>query len=321
MRLRLLILISLFTIPASAQSLQFPESDGKHEKVDFEGWTLLAHLAASSGARYGLSIFFFSGKVSGFNASVAYVVVADESKKQSQNFRTIKPPIIGRASHTKGRLFEKYGKNILQRSPDGGAYEIQLVMKDLRANVRFTPKKAPVDMGQMNVGQQKDVRLYILPRGEISATLQYQNEPLDLNGFGIFQHEWGDSPEKDAASNMFALHFDDGTDVIIYQSPRFPSLNTAVISEKDGRIAVTPEFTAVADTSLAVPDGRDQFAMQWTIRLAAGSPTLRLEPTFDGQQIDLLGLPYWLGRCRIKEMNGPSPGGGIGYVYLRLQKS
>jgi predicted secreted hydrolase len=317
---KLLIFLLLLATPAFAQSLQFPADDGKHDKVDFEGWTLLTHLTASDSSRYGLAIFFFAGKVIGLNASVAYVVVADETKKESRSYRKIKPPIISRATHTKGKLFEKYGKNILRRNPEGGPYEVEIDMKGLKASLKFTPGKAPVDMGQMAVGKKRNVRLYAVPRGEVTAKMQYGKKQLELKGFGLFQHQWGDSPEKDAASNMFATHFEDGEDIIVYYSAHFPSINTLVRSGKDGSISMTRNFTVTADTVFKAPGAKDQFAMRWKIKTTENSQSLRLEPTFDGQEINLLGLPYWLGRCQAESTDEETDTSGIGYVYLRLLK-
>ncbi|MDQ7051788.1 MAG: lipocalin family protein [candidate division KSB1 bacterium] len=302
----------------SAQELQFPRDDGKHDGVDFEGWTLLTHLTAEDSSRFGVAVFFLSGKVAGFKASAVYAVVADESRKTATTYRKIKPPLISRAKHTKGRLYEKYGKNVLERDPAGGPYKFELNIKDLILSLAFTPAKMPIDLGQVAVGAGKYVRLYLIPRGTVLAVMRRGHQQHVLSGFGIFQHEWGDSPEKNAASDMFAIHFQDGSDVVVYHSQTFPAINTLVRSAPNGDILLTHKFRAWADTVLASPMGSGKLAMYWRIAADEEDDLIMLKPTFDGQEIRLLGMPYWLGRCEAVRDNVNMR--GVGYVYLRLKR-
>ena len=215
-------------------------------------------------------------------------------------------------------MFEKYGKNILRRNPQSGPYEVVIDMKGLKLSLTFEPDKPPVDMGKMAVGEGKKVRLYIVPRGTVSARMNYDKKEYTLNGFGMFQHQWGDSPQKDAASDMFAIHLKDGSDIIAYHSTRFPSINVLLYAEKNGEVAITRDFSAAADTIYKIPGSKDQFAMEWQIELTEKLRPLTLKPTFDGQEISLLGLPYWLGRCNVESTLDGDPARGIGYVYLRV---
>ena len=96
----LLILSFRYTI---AQELQFPMDDGRHKKADFENWLIFSHLTASDSSRFGVAIFFFTGKIIGLRASGVYVMVADEQQKVYTNYKKIQLPIINRATHTEGR--------------------------------------------------------------------------------------------------------------------------------------------------------------------------------------------------------------------------
>ncbi len=315
---RFMLIFLLWATAGLAQELEFPRDEGKHDGVDFEGWTLLSHLTAADSSRYGVAVFFLTGKVAGLKASAVYAVVADESRKTAVTYKKIKPPLISRAKHTRGRLFEKYGKNILKREPSDGPYQIELEIKDFKLSLAFSPAKLPIDLGQVAVGKDREVRLYLVPRGTVMAVMRRGNQQHVLNGFGIFQHEWGDSPEKNAASDMFAIHFPDGTDVVVYHSTSFPSINTLVRSEANGDMLLTRNFLARADTVLLSPRGNGKLAMHWRIISEEEGERIMLKPTFDGQEITLLGLPYWLGRCEAVRDGSDDP--GMGYVYLRLKK-
>ncbi|MFQ5798409.1 MAG: lipocalin-like domain-containing protein [Bacteroidota bacterium] len=310
------LVIILFQF-SSAQSLQFPQDEGKHNGVDFESWSLLAHLSGQDSGKFGIAIFFFRGKIIGLNASGVYVVVVDEEQQTFNNYQKVQLPLINRATHTRGRLMEKYGRNVVKRDPEGGPYQVAIDIKDFKLNLLMDPSKALIDVGRIAVGSKRYTRSYAAPRGRVSGRMQYQGKETVLSGIGLFQHQWGDTPEKYAASNMFVVHLDDGADIIAYYSDRFPDINNLVLSDNKDIVVSMHDFNARPDTLYTVDATRDRFELGWKIESEMRDLSLFLKPSFDGQEISMLGTSYWLARCQVEGCFGGQSQSGIGYIYIR----
>lgn len=317
-----IIFIITLIQPINAQTLNFPKDDGRHEDADFEAWSLFTHIDTKDGLQFGVTIFFFTGKVIGIRASGVYVVVADEQKKEYQNFSKIQLPLFSSTTHTVGQLLEDYSDNILKRDPEGGPYIIKIEMDDFSISLKYNPLKKPIDIGLLAVGNENFNRVYAIPRGKVSAQMLYAGEEFQLDGIGIFQHQWGDKPEQSALSDIFALHLKDSTDILIYHSGTFPEINTMLISDSNGKNQVLRKFTANADTILLVKSSNSKFKLNWKFESPESQLRIIILPNFDGQEIEMLGLSYWLSRCKvvIEKISG-STTDGIGYVYIGFDDS
>jgi predicted secreted hydrolase len=302
---------------ASGQNLIWPSDEGKHAGVAFESWMMLTHLTASDGGRFGLALFFFTGKVLGLDTSGVYLVVTDDTQRRFQRYKKLQIPVLQRATHTTGRLLERYGRNILRRNPPAGPYEVVLDVRDLHLSLALRPAKKPLDFGRVAVGRQRVNRLYAVPRGDVSAQMHYQGKDYVLTGIGMFQHQWGDFPAKEAISHMFILHMEDGTDVMISYSDTVPAINSMVLAEPQGQRLLVQDFEAKAEMMYTVPSTRDRFALRWTIVAPQHAISLSLTPTFDGQEVTMLGLSYWLARCEVVGNVAGRSVGGVGYIYIR----
>ncbi|GBD87815.1 hydroxyneurosporene synthase [bacterium BMS3Abin03] len=307
--------------PVNAQTLKYPDDDGRHEDADFEAWSLFTHIETDDGLQFGVAIFFFTGKIIGIKASGLYAVVADVQKKEYQDFSKIQLPLFSSTTHTVGRLMENYSDNVLERNPIGGPYNVKIEMDDFSISLKYNPLKKPVDIGQLAVSDEGFNRVYAIPRGKVSAQMLYAGKEYQLDGIGIFQHQWGDKPEQDALSDIFALHFNDTTDVLIYHSGTFPEINTMLLSDSNGEYRILHKFTANADTILSVELSNDKFKLDWQFRSPENQFEIKISPSFKGQEIEMLGLSYWLSRCKVvmKKRSGETTG-GIGYVYIGFDK-
>jgi predicted secreted hydrolase len=308
--------------PINAQTLNFPKDDGRHEDVDFEAWSLFTHIETKDSLQFGVAIFFFTGKVIGIRASGLYVVVADEQKKEYINFSKIQLPLFSSTTHAVGQLMEDYSDNILKRNPEGGPYIVKIEMDDFSISLKYTPLKHPIDIGLLPVGNENFNRVYAIPRGKVLAQMFYAGEEFQLDGIGIFQHQWGDKPEQSALSDIFALHLKDTTDILIYYSESFPEINTMIISDSNEKKQVLHKFKASADTILSDKSSNEEFKLNWEFESPESQLKIKILSDFDGQIIEMLGLSYWLSRCRVvtEKING-STTNGIGYVYIGFDDS
>jgi len=317
----LAVLLSAGSNLASGQALKFPEDDGIHEEADFEAWSIFSHFKTADEKQFGVAVFFFTGEVIGIKASGIYVVIADAQEKKYENYSKIQIPLFSSTTHTEGRLLENYSDNILEREAESGSYNLKIVMDDFSISLQYSPMKEPIDIGQMTVGDESFNRVYAIPRGKVSAKMLYEDEEYELDGIGIFQHQWGDKPEQSALSDIFALHLNDSTDILIYHSDIFPEINTMLISDRNGKNQVLRKFTATADTILSVKSDNDKFKLDWRFGSLKNQFEIKVLPSYNGQEIEMLGLSYWLSRCKVViERAGGNLTNGIGYVYIGVDE-
>lgn len=316
--------LSIITLiqDVNAQTLNFPKDDGRHENADFEAWSLFTHIETKDSLQFGVAIFFFTGKFIGIKASGIYVVVADGQKRNYQKFSKIQLPLFSSTTHTVGQLMENYSDNVLKREPQNGPYVVKIDMDDFSISLKYDPLKQPIDIGLMTVGDESYNRIYAIPRGKVSAKMFYAGKEFQLDGIGIFQHQWGDKPEQNALSDMFAIHLKDTTDILIYRSDTFPKVNTMIVSNSNEEKQVLHKFTAKADTILSANPSDNKFKLNWEFESPDSLLKIKLLPNFEGQEIEMLGLSYWLTRCRvILEKKNGSTTKGIGYVYIGFDDS
>lgn len=301
----------------AAQNLEFPKDEGKHENADFEAWSLLTHLNTDNKINFGVAVFFFTGKVVGINASGLYVVVSEQKKNEYEKYKKIQFPLINSTTHTEGHLLENYSGNIFSRSSQGGPFTIKIDKDDFVLSLKFVPTKNPIDMGNIAVGDNSFNRIYVIPSGNIVAEMTYKNKNYDLKGIGVFQHQWGDKPEENLLSDMFALHFNDGHDILIYHSDTSSGINKMLISDANDSSIIANKFFAKADSIASVKSTGDRFALDWNINSTEHRIIINIRPTNLHQEIEMLDMTYWLARCKVSaNINGKAVN-GIGYVYIK----
>lgn len=302
---------------ALSHGLRFPMDDGKHERVDFETWILFTELQASNGAHYRFAVFFASGKILDVPVNAVYVFFADEKKREAEHATKVAIPFIDQATHTKGKLFEQYGNAVLSRSSASVPYSATFDLDDWRVTLTLTPQKLPVDLGSLVVGDQSTVRAYIVPRGEMKGKIEYEGKTYSLNGRGMFQHMWGGSPQEKAAVDMFAIHLDDGTDVAAFYSNSLRGANRMISSTSTDSMTVEETFTATADSSVTGEKTEASFPVRWRLTSGGSWLNLQLNPKLRGQEVEMLGLPYWIQTCDVEGSYGKKRVRGVAYVYLR----
>jgi predicted secreted hydrolase len=306
--------------PGSGQPLSFPADEGFHPDAAFEMWSLLAHLTTASGQRMGIGVMFFSGRVVGLKVSGTFDLVADESEAEWSATRDLVVPLIGRARHTEGRLDEAYDRSRLWRDSETGLIRATVRTGDAEIMLEFDPLLDAVDFGDVPVGRSEVQRVYALPAGTVVGRLSRRGAVEELTGTGVFQHAWGDSPDPARTGSQLSAHLDDGSALLVYHGNAGSSVHSLSIRRPSGESIVTEAFTAEPGRWDAGDrtDGTT-FPVDWRIRsMADSSPVdIRFETTTGGRAVRILGIPFWVGRCRVLATIGSESLQGSGYVLIR----
>lgn len=312
----LVLLLGLMVLAARGAWAQAtphrPQDEGRHD-TPFESWVVLAHLTAPDGTERDLWVAFFTGAVSVARVSGVYAVLANGADGSYRVRQKLEMPLVGRVSHTRGSLRERYGSNELTRSP-GGAYEISLSLDGFRLELSLTPRKPVTDLGEITVGRGRRQRYVATPRGEVVARVTEEGSTLPLRGLGVFQHLWGTAPEEEGVAEMFSLHLDDGSDALAMVNRSFPTNHSLVLADSVGAPRVLREFTVTAD-------GADDAGLprEWRFRADSADLDLRVMPRDQGVRVDFAGIPFRIVRAQVKGRSGGREVSGQAYAYLRSE--
>lgn len=300
---------------AQSGTLRFPADDGIHRGASFEMWSTFAHVKSARGDTYSAIAFFFTGKILGLSLSGVYGAVLDTRTGAFVDDRDLVTPIFGSKRHSTGRLDERYSRSTLSRDSTG-AYDISLATGPLQLGLSLMPVRAAVDLGRIVVGAGRTQRSYVVPRANVRGRLRDASGTMvAVQGIGLFQHVWGDSPEQSAAEDVLAIHLDDGTDLFALSGP-VPESAVVMVS-KDAASRVLRDGFRLESDSLVVA-GPVSFRRRWHLRVDSPVLDLRVTPTSETRHVKLLGIPYLIVRCVI---SGTGPDGrpvlGVAYMYVR----
>ncbi len=314
------LVVSQLTIPhnsrAQSSALTFPADDGRHAEASFELWSGFMHVTSTGGVTYSVLAFFFTSKVIGMGFSGVYGAVLNTQTGKFLDKQDLVTPLFGRADHRADHLDEHYDDNELTHDSVGARYVIRMQTGPLRFRLSLAPARNPVDLGMIVVGKGRTERSYVVPRGVVRGRLRDETgATVNVEGVGMFEHEWGDQPEPAAAEDVLAIHLDDGTDIFALSGTNPDSALVMVASDSADRVLragylLEPDSLATA--------GRLSFGRRW--RLVVGSPSLalRIDPSIEAWRVSLLGMPYLVTRCAVRG-NGPDGRSlsGVAYMYVR----
>lgn len=288
--------------------------EGRHSGVGFEMWSAFAHVRAADGRAFSVVTFFFTGKFLAFNVSGVYAAVLDVRRDRFVDSRDMVAPIFGSRTSTRGRLDERFDDNLLRRDTATGTYEIRIATGTLDYALSGTAARAPLDLGMVPAGPGRLQRSYVFPRMSMRGVLRLEDgEQVEVEGVGLFQHVWGDSPDGSAAQDVIVAHLEDGTDFVAFSGADPDSAIMVLSSDSAGRV-LRDAFQLVTDT--AFTDSSFSFRRGWRIRVPDSRLDVRITPR-SGRRVTLLGIPYLLGRCEVVGERAGKPVSGIAYVYVR----
>ena len=156
-----------------------------------------------------------------------------------------------------------------------------------------------------------------MPRGTVSVRFDPDENAEASRGIGILLQQWGAPPEVDAARTVFAIHLDDGSDVVALVSDAFPENDYLIVSAPDGGVLTAGAFSARAETVALDQESGASFPLDWTLDAPGQELHLNIRSAFDGQALEVIGVRYWLARCDVTGTVAGRAVAGPGYVLIR----
>jgi predicted secreted hydrolase len=164
---------------------------------------------------------------------------------------------------------------------------------------------------------------YSFTRMAAKGSIRVGAATFPVSGLAWMDREWSTSalgPEL-AGWDWFALHLDDGRDVMVYQLRRRDGtpdpLSAGVVVGADGRSQslAREDFRIEVLDEWRSPASRVRYPSRWRLTLHRDALTLDLTPRLPDQEL-LLTTRYWEGAVAVESAGGEPRIAGRGYVEL-----
>ena len=313
----------------------FPADHGAHPEYRSEWWYLTANLSAGGEVRpsemadYGVQFTLFrqalspsdDSEPSAWSAQVylGHLAVTDLRTGRhlfAERFSRAHPALAGWQSETHTVALEgwrvEFAANGLRVEAEDDQIGVMLEM---------TASKPVLLQGEQGLSRKSAGNAsyyYSFPRLEVRGAVRVGETRQEVRGLAWFDHEWSTSVLADGQVgwDWFALHFDDGRDLMAFQLRRSDGRRDAYDHGALSPAVGEPRVLTVEDYALEpirwwTDDVGVRWPVEWTLTL--GDEQLRLAALLDEQKMATM-VTYWEGAIAIYGQDGRAL--GTGYMEL-----
>jgi predicted secreted hydrolase len=249
-----------FAMLYEPQPLQFPEDHLPHPDYRTEWWYMTGNLDAADGRRFGFQVTWFrqgmtrvdhkdhttshrtashstashsTSRWVAHDAWMGHVGVSDVSRETFHQAHRFARGAVGLAGATQNgnttEIFLDRWQLDMTENPEKNQAQLRLAVDTEATQLRLTGTRNGPTILRGNQGHsQKSATpgnasmYYVWPRIEMAGTLLIEGEEVAVTGQAWLDREWGSSllDEEQAGWDWFALHLDDGSDLMVYSLRR-----------------------------------------------------------------------------------------------------
>ncbi|MGK6306178.1 lipocalin family protein [Variovorax sp. DT-64] len=314
---------------AALPPLRLPADDAPHGSA-MEWWYYSGILGAEAGQRYAvhLVVFVANGLV---KHTVMHAALTDlqTGKRYVSQSRTGGTPA---RSVAYGYDFRQEGWqvtaspsfHVLQAGFDGASIAVDLGVSGPVVAHRAPGSETP---GLLDFGKSGISYYYSRPRLPARGSIAIGGKSLPVSGELWFDHQWGEFDVLTLGWNWFALHLDDGSDLMVYElfdTEGRKIMTAGTLSNAQGSQPLEPgQVELVPGKTWTSPRTGIGYVVEWGIKLPSG--VLNIKPFFADSEFDsgaTTANVYWEGPVKV---SGSRQGQGFlelsGYDRLSAQSA
>ena len=316
----------------------FPEDHGPHPGFRNEWWYFTGNLQAADGRRFGYQLTFFRSALTpnpvpresawGTNeVYMAHFAVTDVADKRFRFAERFSRAALGLAG-AGGRPLEINLENWSARERKGEPLRMRLSAAegDMAIELDLASLKRVILNGEGGLSRKSAARgnasyYYSIPRLATSGTIRLGRESFPVAGLSWLDREWSTSAlDRDQEGwDWFALHLDDGRDIMFYQLRRRDggsdpfSSGTLVAADGSYRHLRRDEVHLEVAGWWTSPTSGARYPSGWRMRIPSQGIELEIKPRLADQELTT-GFRYWEGAVELRGF-GSTPG-GAGYLEM-----
>lgn len=317
----------------------FPQDHGAHPEFRTEWWYLTGNLAASSGRRFGYQFTLFrsalaageperASRWAAHQVYMAHLALTDVENRQLHAFERFARGAAGLAGveiEPFRAWLEDWELSSRSSSPP---FRLRAATNDIALDLELDALKPLVLQGEAGLSRKgretgNASYYYAFTRLGTTGRLRLDGLELEVEGTSWLDREWSTSALEAGQSgwDWFALHLDDGTDLMVYQMRREggrpdPVSRGSLIDNDGAKVDLDWEdFRLEVLDRWTSPSTGTAYPAAWRLHLPREKLTLRIDPLVPDQELRLAVI-YWEGAVTAEGDRDGVPITGRGYVEL-----
>lgn len=324
-----------YTRADSPRWFSFPEDHGPHPGFRNEWWYFTGNLETAQGRRFGYQLTFFSAALAphalergshwGTNEVImAHFAVTDVDGKRFLFSERLSRAALGLAG-AGGTPLTVWLEEWVLRQTNARPWGVTLsaAEEEMGIELQLSSSKPEVLNGEDGLSRKSATPgnasyYYSIPRLATSGTIRVGRETFTVAGLSWLDREWSTSaldPDQ-KGWDWFALHLDDGRDIMYYQ-----------LRKKDGSSDPFSSGTVVGADGKGSHLKREEVHLEpvgrwkshksgvsypsgWRMRIPSHRIDLEITPRLADQEL-VTGFRYWEGAVAVKGSVG-----GSGYLEM-----
>lgn len=346
-RARLLVTEALSATPTEGfaraeapRPFTFPHDHGPHPEFRTEWWYWTGNLVSTSGRPFGFQLTFFRAALAPGRAARdsewatnqiyhAHFALTDARSERFRAWSRTSRAALDLAGAT-AAPFKVWLGDWEARADAAASLPIRLRAgeEDVSIDLWLESAKPPVLQGERGLSRKgpepgNASYYYSLTRMPARGTVRVRGERFDVEGLAWMDREWSTSalgPDL-AGWDWFAIHLDDGRELMFYQLRRkaggAAEWSSGVLVDARGSVRALGRDDVRLETRGTWRSKRSGVAYPagWRLTDRRSGLTLELEPRLADQELDV-GVRYWEGAVRARGLEGTRTITGSGYVEL-----
>ena len=319
------------------RAFAFPADHGPHPGFKTEWWYVTGNLESAAGERFGIQFTIFDSalrppaetqaRASGWGAGalfMAHVAVGDAARGTFAHSQRFSRAAAGLAGATPERVW--LGPVEMTRAPGdalGGAapWRITGDADGYAYDLTMTPLKPVVLQGDAGLSQKGEglgnasyyyAQTRMAARGTITRP---GGERVAVEGLTWLDREWSTSALSagQVGWDWFALHLDDGRDLMVYQLRRAdgtadPYSKASVIGPDGTKRGLSVDDYALTPLGTWSSADGAEYPTRWRVEIPSEGLDLTVTAVLDASELDDASVRYWEGAM---DVEGSATGRGF----------
>lgn len=313
----------------------FPDDHAPHQGFRNEWWYFTGNLKTAQGRVFGYQLTFFSAALTpaavkrestwGSNQVImAHFAVTDVAGRRfhfAERFSRAALGLAGAGEDPLSVWLEDW--SLRETSPRPWGVKLSAADADMAIDLELLSLKPEVLNGEGGLSRKSATLgnasyYYSIPRLATSGTIRVGSESFRVQGLSWLDREWSTSAlERDQQGwDWFALHLDDGRDIMYYQLRRQDgsvdpfSSGTLVAADGASRHLRREEVQLEAAGVWKSHGSGASYPAGWRMRIPSQGIDLEITPRLADQEL-VTGFRYWEGAVAVRGSVG-----GSGYLEM-----
>lgn len=329
----------LFARADEPREFIFPQDHGAHPNYQTEWWYFTGNLQAEDEKAFGYQLTFFrrallpqdhmAARASNLAVDqiyMAHFTLTDVSNDQFHPFQRLDRGDGKMAGATTDPYLHIWQEDWQVDQMDGKVFHLQAAENGIQIDLTLNDEHGVVLQGENGLSRKSAVTAsyyYSMPRLSTTGTVRVDNDEYQVNGSSWLDHEFSTSAlaSNQVGWDWFALHLNDGKDIMLYTIRRADGTNDpyssgSLVWKDQSTIQLSlDQFRVSPISTWKSPRSGALYPSGWTLSIPSRNIDLTITPLIKDQELDL-SFTYWEGAVGLEgTVNGVSVT-GTGYVEL-----